>query len=191
MRATPRQLDGAAVRNRPLSRTNGSATHPSPRLYRALHSHPRRQAPSRAGWVHEIKHDGYRLIVRWDGAAVRLPDMRGLLSGSPSSQRRSPPAAARADRAFGIGAEPGHHEHRSPSTSVPTRRAGDGRPSADRGRDLCRSRGSIHRAMACRQSAPHRSLATTASHGQRRAVRSSGLQRPSLWSDSDSKFEVE
>src|SRR5271170_4165777 len=29
------------------------------------------------GWVHEIKHDGYRLIVRRDGAAVRLFTRRG------------------------------------------------------------------------------------------------------------------
>ena len=28
--------------------------------------------PSGPNWVHEIKHDGYRLIVRRDGAAVRL-----------------------------------------------------------------------------------------------------------------------
>jgi bifunctional non-homologous end joining protein LigD len=28
--------------------------------------------PSGADWVHEIKHDGYRMIVRRDGAAVRL-----------------------------------------------------------------------------------------------------------------------
>jgi bifunctional non-homologous end joining protein LigD len=28
--------------------------------------------PSGADWVHEIKHDGYRLIVRRDGASVRL-----------------------------------------------------------------------------------------------------------------------
>jgi ATP-dependent DNA ligase len=28
--------------------------------------------PSGAGWVHEIKHDGYQLIVRRDGATVRL-----------------------------------------------------------------------------------------------------------------------
>jgi bifunctional non-homologous end joining protein LigD len=28
-------------------------------------------------WVHEIKHDGYRLIVRRDGAAVRLFTRRG------------------------------------------------------------------------------------------------------------------
>jgi bifunctional non-homologous end joining protein LigD len=30
------------------------------------------EPPSGADWVHEIKHDGYRLIVRRDGAAVRL-----------------------------------------------------------------------------------------------------------------------
>jgi bifunctional non-homologous end joining protein LigD len=28
--------------------------------------------PSSADWVHEIKHDGYRLIVRRDGTSVRL-----------------------------------------------------------------------------------------------------------------------
>jgi bifunctional non-homologous end joining protein LigD len=33
--------------------------------------------PSGADWVHEIKHDGYRLIVRRDGAAVRLYTRRG------------------------------------------------------------------------------------------------------------------
>jgi bifunctional non-homologous end joining protein LigD len=33
--------------------------------------------PTGPGWVHEIKHDGYRLIVRRDGAAVRLFTRRG------------------------------------------------------------------------------------------------------------------
>jgi bifunctional non-homologous end joining protein LigD len=28
--------------------------------------------PSGADWVHEIKHDGYRIIVRRDGPTVRL-----------------------------------------------------------------------------------------------------------------------
>src|SRR5467141_2447393 len=28
--------------------------------------------PSGANWVHEIKHDGYRMIVRRDGPTVRL-----------------------------------------------------------------------------------------------------------------------
>ena len=30
------------------------------------------QPPSGPGWVHKIKHDGYRLIVRRDGKTVRL-----------------------------------------------------------------------------------------------------------------------
>ena len=30
------------------------------------------KAPEGGGWVHEIKHDGYRLIVRRDGDTVRL-----------------------------------------------------------------------------------------------------------------------
>jgi ATP-dependent DNA ligase len=45
-------------------------------------------APAGPGWVHEIKHDGYRLIVRRDGENVRLFTRRGYdWSGST---RRSP-----------------------------------------------------------------------------------------------------
>jgi bifunctional non-homologous end joining protein LigD len=33
--------------------------------------------PAGPGWVHEIKHDGYRLIVRRDGATGRLFTRRG------------------------------------------------------------------------------------------------------------------
>jgi len=33
--------------------------------------------PAGPGWVHEIKHDGYRLILRRDGDAVRLFTRRG------------------------------------------------------------------------------------------------------------------
>jgi bifunctional non-homologous end joining protein LigD len=33
--------------------------------------------PSGPDWMHEIKHDGYRLIVRRDGKAVRLFTRRG------------------------------------------------------------------------------------------------------------------
>ena len=39
------------------------------------------KAPSGPGWVHEIKHDGYRLIVRRDGDTVRL--CRALHSDTP------------------------------------------------------------------------------------------------------------
>jgi ATP-dependent DNA ligase len=35
------------------------------------------RAPSGPGWVHEIKHDGYRLQVRREGEAVRLFTRRG------------------------------------------------------------------------------------------------------------------
>jgi bifunctional non-homologous end joining protein LigD len=38
---------------------------------------PRKRAPSGPAWVHEIKHDGYRLIVRCDGDRVRLYTRRG------------------------------------------------------------------------------------------------------------------
>jgi ATP-dependent DNA ligase len=33
---------------------------------------PSKQVPSSPDWIHEIKHDGYRLIVQREGAAVRL-----------------------------------------------------------------------------------------------------------------------
>jgi bifunctional non-homologous end joining protein LigD len=35
------------------------------------------EAPSGSAWVHEIKHDGYRLIARRDGGRVRLYNRRG------------------------------------------------------------------------------------------------------------------
>jgi bifunctional non-homologous end joining protein LigD len=36
------------------------------------------RVPSGPGWVHEIKHDGYRLQVRRDGDRVRLFTRRGF-----------------------------------------------------------------------------------------------------------------
>jgi bifunctional non-homologous end joining protein LigD len=33
--------------------------------------------PSGPGWVHEIKHDGFRMMVRRDGAVIRLLTRRG------------------------------------------------------------------------------------------------------------------
>jgi bifunctional non-homologous end joining protein LigD len=43
-----------------------------PRFLRALPAQPCRQPPAGAGWLHEIKHDGFRMLVRRDGAGVRL-----------------------------------------------------------------------------------------------------------------------
>jgi ATP-dependent DNA ligase len=34
--------------------------------------------PSGSGWLHEIKHDGFRLMVRRDAAGVRLLTRNGL-----------------------------------------------------------------------------------------------------------------
>ena len=31
-----------------------------------------KKVPDRADWLHEIKHDGYRLIIQPDGKCVRL-----------------------------------------------------------------------------------------------------------------------
>jgi ATP-dependent DNA ligase len=47
---------------------------------------PAVKSPSGPPWVHEIKHDGYRLIVRWDSSKVRLytrnaTDLTARLSG--------------------------------------------------------------------------------------------------------------
>jgi bifunctional non-homologous end joining protein LigD len=38
---------------------------------------PCQKAPSGSAWVHEIKHDGYRLMARRDGNRVRLFTRRG------------------------------------------------------------------------------------------------------------------
>ena len=38
----------------------------------------RAAAPRGQGWVHEIKHDGYRLIVRRDGKRARVYTRRGF-----------------------------------------------------------------------------------------------------------------
>jgi ATP dependent DNA ligase domain len=56
---------------------HGDAPHPSPRLRRALHPSRALKPPSGPDWVHEVKHDGYRLIVRRDGETVRLFTRRG------------------------------------------------------------------------------------------------------------------
>jgi bifunctional non-homologous end joining protein LigD len=46
-------------------------------MHPALHPDPGLQVTAGPDWVHEIKHDGYRLQVRRDGDAVRLFTRRG------------------------------------------------------------------------------------------------------------------
>jgi bifunctional non-homologous end joining protein LigD len=38
---------------------------------------PAKAPPSGPGWIHEIKHDGFRIMARRDGAAVRLITRHG------------------------------------------------------------------------------------------------------------------
>jgi len=44
--------------------------------------------PSGAGWVHEIKHDGYRIIVRRDATGAALLAQGGRLDRSPPGDPR-------------------------------------------------------------------------------------------------------
>ncbi len=45
--------------------------------------------PAGADWIHEIKHDGYRLQVRRAGDAIRLVTRRG--AGAGLIGRKQPP----------------------------------------------------------------------------------------------------
>jgi ATP-dependent DNA ligase len=47
-----------------------------PRLHPCLPTSSQKP-PQGPGWVHEIKHDGYRLIARRDGNRIRLYTHRG------------------------------------------------------------------------------------------------------------------
>jgi bifunctional non-homologous end joining protein LigD len=47
-------------------------THPGLGIIEPCLPSPAKAAPSGAGWLHEIKHDGFRILARRDGAGVRL-----------------------------------------------------------------------------------------------------------------------
>src|SRR5262245_3475009 len=67
--SVPREADAPAIQDMVTARPNGFI---DPCI-------PTRAAkpPAGQGWVHEIKHGGYRLIVRCDGDMVRLFTRRG------------------------------------------------------------------------------------------------------------------
>jgi len=58
--------------------------------------HPSQEPRPGPGWIHEIKHDGFRIIARKDGARVRLYSRPGndltdrfpLIVTEPSGRRR-------------------------------------------------------------------------------------------------------
>ena len=62
------------------SKERDSQTSQPPAIYGAMRKSPfepciptpRPKVPDRPEWIHEIKHDGYRLIVQRDGKRVRL-----------------------------------------------------------------------------------------------------------------------
>jgi bifunctional non-homologous end joining protein LigD len=54
--------------------------------------------PSGPLWVHEIKHDGYRLMVRRDGARVRCFTRNGHDWADRSRQLSMPRSASRRNR---------------------------------------------------------------------------------------------
>jgi hypothetical protein len=49
-----------------------SSAYPAHRLHRAVPADGSPQPPSGAAWLHEIKHDGFRVIARKNGERVRL-----------------------------------------------------------------------------------------------------------------------
>jgi ATP-dependent DNA ligase len=53
-------------------RTRGTSGHIEPCL-----PSPAERPPSGDGWLHEIKHDGIRIMARRDGAGVRLITRHG------------------------------------------------------------------------------------------------------------------
>src|SRR5262249_62166087 len=52
---------------------------------------PAKAPPSGPGWLHEIKHDGFRFMARRDGAGVRLTTRNGndFTSRFPPNSRHS------------------------------------------------------------------------------------------------------
>ena len=49
---------------------------------------PAKTPPSGSGWVHEIKHDGFRVIALPDGARVRLLTGKGISAAANVSALR-------------------------------------------------------------------------------------------------------
>ena len=50
----------------------GERTRPGLGIIEPCLPSPAKVPPSGPGWIHEIKHDGFRIMARRDGAGVRL-----------------------------------------------------------------------------------------------------------------------
>ena len=85
------------------------------------------KVPDRPEWIHEIKHDGYRLIIQRDGTRVRLWTRNGHdwsgrfpLITEAALRNRNSSRAARRRRAIGF------QRPALPPASVPPRPRGQG-----------------------------------------------------------------
>jgi ATP dependent DNA ligase domain len=107
--------------------------------------------PSGPGWVHEIKHDGYRLIVRREGRTVRLFTRRGH-----DWTDRYPAIAAVARSPVSPVPARGDHERRPPSGSRlgAVVRAEDGVHEMRGHRRRCQAELAGARSIAARKSYP-------------------------------------
>jgi ATP dependent DNA ligase domain len=89
------------------------------------------RVPAGSDWVHEIKHDGYRLQVRRDGDTVRLFTRRGydwtarypgiaatLRDAQAALERREQPVIDRADHGRGIVGLAGVHLNAHPQVPI-------------------------------------------------------------------------
>ena len=50
---------------------------PAGRLHPTMSAFPRRPPPAGPGWLHEVKHDGYRIVARKQGESVSLWSRHG------------------------------------------------------------------------------------------------------------------
>jgi len=58
--------------------------YPAGRVHRAVPPNQNRYAASGSQWLHEIKHDGFRIIARKNGERVRLYSRRAMTSPAAS-----------------------------------------------------------------------------------------------------------
>jgi hypothetical protein len=73
---------------------------------------PAKSPPSGPDWLHEIKHDGFRLMARRDAKGVRLYTRNGKLPFGRSSSRDAPgtDGGEKPDRPRGIKAGRAHQD---------------------------------------------------------------------------------
>ncbi len=67
----------AAVRRKAAAKIAGAVARPMPAKWKPQLATPAEAAPKGKGWLHEIKYDGYRTLVFFDGGQVRLITRNG------------------------------------------------------------------------------------------------------------------